>query len=351
MAISFVYREFEYRVNQLIEDAALDAGIVSSMLTADLLQRGMRALNLLLSSMPNLRIYTWQQRQILIPIYENDSRVNAPTDTFNLLDRVLRTPTRMTGTLTSSAGGTIAYADDDDFDTVLTQTSATGNVQIQLGTAAQLYEIGILWGATATVTAVIERSDDGTTWYQVTNDAQTIEAVDREWWWFAPEGAIPSLYWRVRLTSGTLVAREIYFGGPYSDIPISPLNRNQYMQLPIKTQPGRPLQAWLDRQRNKPVLRLWYPPSRAYRYCHIAAIQQQMLADVTSLRETLDVPQRYLDAIRAALAVRICRTWQEADKKRLPDLIQQMVDTQLPAITEDRDGSPIMAYPNIRGYT
>lgn len=350
MAISNSYGAFNYPVNQLIEDAALDAGILPQVLTADLLVRAMRQLNLMLTSMPNLRVYTWSQKQIIIPLYENVSAVETPAGTFNLLDPQFRNPTRLEGTLTSSAGGTTANADDDDFETLFTQSAPAGNLQIEFDTETQLYELGILWGATATVSYVIERSDDAITWLQV-DDTQTVDAVDRAWTWFAPDGAVPSLYWRVRMTSGTLSAREVYFGGPYNDITIAKLSRSQYMQMPTKSQPGRPLQAWLDRQRETPILRVWQTPQRLYRYYHIAAIQQKMFADVTTLRQTIDVPLRWLDTIKANLAIRICRTFPEADKNRLPMLQEQLAGTVMPAVSEDRDGADVQIYPNIRGYT
>lgn len=350
MAISNSYGAFNYPVNQLIEDAALDAGIPSQLLTADLLTRAMRALNLILTSMPNLRIYTWQQKQILIPLYENQAAVVAPPGTFNLLDRNFRQPTRLDGTLTSSASGIVRFADDDDFETRLVQTAPLGNLQLTLATATQLYELGILWGATASVSYVIERSDDEIVWLQV-DDEVTVDAVDRQWTWVALDGAVPSLYWRARMTSGTLDAREVYFGGTYTDITLAQLTRNEYMTMPTKAQPGRPLQAWLDRQRDQTILRVWQVPQRMYRYCHIAAIQQKMLADVTSLRQTLDVPLRWLDAMRAQLALRICRTFPEAKIERLKLLQEQAAETYMPAQSEDRDGSPITIFPQISGYT
>lgn len=350
MTISNSYGAFNYPVNQLIEDAALDAGIPSSLLTADILLRAMRALNLMLTSMPNLRIYTWQQKQILIPLYENQAAVVAPAGTFNLLDRNFRQPTRLSGTLSSSDGGVVRFADDDDFETRLVQVAPLGNVQIELASATQLYELGVLWGATASVSYVTESSDDTVTWRQI-DDEVVVDAVDRQWTWVALDGAVPALYWRLRMTSGTLDAREVYFGGMYTDITLAKLTRNQYMTMPTKAQPGRPLQAWLDRQRDQTILRVWQVPQRQYRYCHIAAIQQKMLADVTSLRQTLDVPLRWLDMMRSQLAVRICRTFPEAKLERLKVCQEQAAEAYMPAQSEDRDDSPITIFPQIAGYT
>jgi hypothetical protein len=351
MATSGQYGGFTYRVNQLIEDAALEAGIPAPMLTADVLLRAMRALNLMFTSMPNLRIYTWQQKQILIPMYEGQVACLAPDGTFNLLDRLVRTPTRLEPTLTSSAGGTTANSDDDDFETTFTQVSTLGNLQAVFDSDTQVYEIGLLWGATATVTFVLEWSpDSGATWQQI-GDEQSVDAVDRKWFWWAPDGVIPTTHYRVRMTSGTLVTRELYWGGAPSDITLAPLTRTQFMQMPTKSQPGRPTQAWLDRQQTNTYLQLSPPPSTTYRYCHVAAIQQKMLADVTSLRETLDVPLRWLDTVKANLAIRICRTFPEAKIERLKLLQEQLAETYMPAQSEDRDGASITVFPQIGGYT
>lgn len=353
MATSGTYGTYVYRVAQLIEDAGLAAGIPAQMLTPDVLTRSMRLLNLAFSEMPNLRIFTWQQQQILIPLYQGVGYAVPPAGTFNLLDRNLRTPVRLTGTYASDSGGDVTLAEDDDFDTMLTQTSLNGSVSLTMTTQTQVYEIGILWGMTDTVGYVVERSNDaGVTWAQV-GDAHTAAAVDNTWTWIALQGAIPSYSWRVRVTSSTLffAVRELYFGGQYNDIPIAKFSRTQFSQLSNRNQQGQPLQGWLDRQVDGPVLQLWYAPSRTYRYCHVAAFQQRMIADVTGLRQTLDVPARWYQAVKAQLAVRMCETFEEAKKDRLTDLRGQFMQAQLPAVSEDRDDSPIMNFPRISAYT
>lgn len=350
MATSGSYGGYTYRVNQLIEDAALRAGIPAQMMTADLLQRSLRALNLLFAEMPNLRIYTWQQQRILIPIYEGVQAATAPVGTFNLLDCNLRTPVRLDPTLVSSASGTTANSDDDDFETKFTQNAALGNLKATFDDETSVYEIGVLWGASATVSFVVERSPDGgTTWLEV--GSFTGSVADREWTWLALANSSLSTDWRIRMTSGTLNAREIYWGGLYRDVPMGVLSRSQFSQMPNAGQASQPLQAWKDRQLSVPVLRLWPLPARAYRYCHIAAYQQRMLANVVTLRETLDVPERWYESITARLAVKLCRTFEEAKKERLPDLMSQVNESMLPAISEDRDGAPVIMQPSVGYYT
>lgn len=352
MAISNSFGGFTYRVNQMIEDAALDAGIPAQLLTAEMLQRMMRTLNVMLQEMPNLRIFTWQQQRIIIPIYEATSAVPAPTGTFNLLDRNCRQPTRLTdGVLTSSDGGTVAFATDDDFETKLTQVSPNGNLRIAFTNATQVFEFGILWGAAGTYGYVTERSDDAVSWLQV-GDANLVTVADREWTWTVPDGNIASLYWRIRLTNGTMLsAREVYFGGIYRDVPFGPLSRTQYSQMVNRSTPGQPLQAFLDRQRDVPIMYVWPPASRAFRYYHVAAYQQRQIADVLTLRETIDVPQRWYSAVVKQLAVRICERFEEAKKDRLEDLRGQLAGVTMPAVSEDRDGAPIIIQPDIRAYT
>lgn len=335
----------------MIEDAALDAGIPAQMLTAEMLQRSMRTLNVMLQEMPNLRIFTWQQQRIIVPMYEATSAVPTPTGTFNLLDRNCRIPTRLDGTETSSAGGVVAYTVDDDFETKMTQNAVNGHVMIAFTTATQVFEFGILWGAAGTYGYVTERSDDSVTWYQV-GSANLVTVVDRQWTWTAPDGNIASTYWRVRVTNGaTLIAREIYFGGSYRDVPFGPLSRTQYSQLSNRSTPGQPLQAFLDRQRDEPIMYVWPPPARAYRYNHVVAYQQRKIADVLTLRETLDVPSRWYGTVVKQLAVRICERFEEAKKDRLEDLRGQLAGVMMPAVSEDRDGAPIIIQPDIRAYT
>ena len=352
MATSGSYGGFAYSVSELIEDAGLRAGIPAQAMTADLLARSLRALNLMFAAMPNIRVYTWTQQPILIPIYEGQARAETPDGTFNLLDRVMRTPTRLSGTLTSSAGGTVDNSDDDDFATKLTQSAPLGNLQIVFDEETQVAEVGILWGSTGDVSFAVEFSDDdGVSWQQV-GPTYEIASVDRKWTWVQPDGTYPNTYWRVRMVSGTMSAREIYFGGPlYQDITLAQLTRQQYLTMPNKSTPGQPNQAWLDRQLDKPYLVFWPPPQRLYRYNHVLAFQQRRIADVLTLRETLDVPANWFEYVTAQLALRMVQTFPEAKKEMLSSVQEQVTAAFMPAQSEDRDGSTITMYPQIAAYT
>jgi hypothetical protein len=73
--------------------------------------------------------------------------------------------------------------------------------------------------------------------------------------------------------------------------------------------------------------------------------------DVGSLQQTIEVPQRWVDAIVWNLAARLCYEIQQVDIN-LADKIGPLADRSLQtAMSEEYDNSPFMVAPNISMYT
>jgi hypothetical protein len=268
----------------------------------------------------------------------------------DVLNANLRTLMRLSGTYSSTAGGTVASAFDDDFDTILTQTSAAGSVVAQWSSATPVSTVGYLPGATGTLALAFERSDDGVTWTSVGTVASQV-FTDNVWAWFDTDTSVAATYFRVRATSGTIVVREIFLGNTPMAIPMSRLNRDNYTAFTNRTFAGRPLQFWFDRQRNAPVFNLWPVTDSGHRYAQIEMWRKRYIMDVGTLPQTLDIPQRWYEAVVLQLASRLAALLPEVPDERETKLLALADRALRAAEDEERDNSPIRWAPSIRVYT
>lgn len=350
MALSGDAATFTFDTQTALDAAAGRAGIAPELMSAEIIDRAILLANLMITEFPNYRIQSWSVQQVFMPLYSYQANLTTPQSTINILNMNLRTPARQTGTYASSAGGTVANAFDTNFETVLTQVSPNGNVSIQFTSATAVQAVGLLWGAAGTYAIALEYSNDGLTWYQV-DATQAITAVDRAWTWFEVDGGQPALYYRIRETGGgTLVLRELFFGNTIASIPIPPLSRDDYYNMPASATPGRPSQYWLDRQRRVPILRLWPATGTQYIYSYMQAARQAHLNQIELMTNDIDVPYTWYEFFVAEWAARICEQFEEAKKDRLAELQGTALAKRLLAASEDRDSSPIIIKPMLSGY-
>lgn len=350
MALSGETATYSFDVQEALDMAAGRAGIAPELMSAEIIQRSIRLANMMLSEFPNYRIQSWSVQQVFMPLYLYQANLVTPDGTVNILNVNLRTPARLAGTYASSAGGVVANAFDSNFETILTQAAPNGNVSIQFITATAVQSIGLLWGTVGSFSVVLEFSNDGITWYQV-DATQSITAIDRQWTWFEVDGGQPALYYRIRETAGgTLVLRELVFGNTIASIPIPPLSRDDYYNMPASPTPGRPSQYWLDRQRRVPVMRLWPATGSGYAYSYMQAARQAHLQQINLMMNDVDVPYTWYEFFVAEWAARICEQFEEAKKDRLAELQTAALGKRVLAASEDRDASPITIKPFLNGY-
>lgn len=117
------------------------------------------------------------------------------------------------------------------------------------------------------------------------------------------------------------------------DYPVTRVSQSVYASYSNKGTEGRPINFWMDKQRDAPVLHLYPTPDTAYSlvYYKLRRIEDTG-ADVAA--DQMDVPTRFLPALVAGLAVKI------AEKKapaRLADLTAMYVSVWNDAEAGDRD--------------
>ena len=129
------------------------------------------------------------------------------------------------------------------------------------------------------------------------------------------------------------------------------LNRDDYVNLPNKAFEGRPLQFWVDRLLNAPVLYLWPVPSAQFVTAQVVVWVKRYIMDVGTMTQEIEIPQRWYDAVVYILASRIAEETPTVDPQMIAILDQKAQRALLEAENEERDDSPIYLTPNIAVYT
>lgn len=327
MAYSGTVSQTNFNTRRVIENAARRCKLPAQSLTPEHVDIANDQLYLLLSDLANRGIQLWCIEKTIYPLYEGQSEITTITGTVDILNSNLRTLQQATGA----------------------QTSTAQSVQTIFTTPTVVSTLGIEWSAAA-VPIALQRSADGITWDTV--QTETPAAVAGEWTWFDLDTSVASSYFRVITTSPALSYSRIYLGNTPTEIPLARLSRDDYTNLPNKTFPSnRPLQFWLDRQVQRPVMNLWPVPNAAAETSQIVVWAQRHIMDVGTMTQEIEVPQRWYEAIVAMLAARLAMEYIEVDVNLVGLLDQKAKESLYFAQQEERDNSPMMILPNISMYT
>lgn len=154
------------------------------------------------------------------------------------------------------------------------------------------------------------------------------------------------------LPAGTVDVLQINYRYPDGrEVPLTRVSQDDYNNLPNKTFAGRPVQYWLDRQRDAPVVRVWPVPGTVAAAHSMYVSRQRHLMDVGELTDDLDIPQRWLNAIISDLAWRIGMEAPEVEAALIGELKAAANEAVLIAQNAERDQSPMRIAPRIRAYT
>jgi len=130
-----------------------------------------------------------------------------------------------------------------------------------------------------------------------------------------------------------------------SDLTINRIGVGDYASIPNKLTEGRPIQMWIDRQRDAPVLNLWPVPDKSdtyvLRYWRIRRIQ-----DAGAGVETADMNYRFLPCLVAGLAYNIALKVPEL-VQRIPMLKEVYEEAFALAAAEDREKTSEYYRPRI----
>jgi hypothetical protein len=284
---------------------------------------------LILSNLANRGISLWCVQKNVLGLKLNEAVYNLPVGTVDVLRCMYRTMTYPTGTASS--------------------TATTQSMQYSSTTA--INTIGISPNSAATYNLVVETSSNGVSWttlYTVPSFTTTASLP----YWFDIEPTTTATYWRIRETVlASLDVSSASFGNTPLEITMTKLNRDDYVDLPNKAFPGRPLQYWYDKQYQVPRLWLWPVPDDTT--AQIVVWNQRQIQDVGALTNTLEVPQRWIDAIIWLLAPYMAL---ELPADKIPPGRLEYLDAKAKEILEqaedgETDEAPMRISPRIGCYT
>ena len=356
MAYSGTVGQTVISVQTLIDHGARRCGKLAEELTSEQILSAKQSLYFLLSHIANLGINYWCINKKVFGLKADQYIYTMPLGTIDVLNVLYRTMNRPTGQYTSSAGGVVALAYDNDVETYCQQTSSNGNIAVDYGTGNPIYagSIGILpyisGGGSATWSLTLEYSVDGITWNTL-DDLGAIEVTDNQWVWTDIDPGQSVQYYRVRAYGGTTLAlREFYVGNNARLIQMSRLNRDDYTNLPNQNfTANQPYQFWFDRTIPQPTMYLWPVPSDPF--IQMTVWYSRQIMDVGALSGELEIPQRWYEAVLFMLAHRMSLELPQVAVDRITYLEKQAEKFLMEAEQEERDKSPIYFAPNISVYT
>lgn len=155
-----------------------------------------------------------------------------------------------------------------------------------------------------------------------------------------PADTIDVLEHQLRTNAGSSTSQQ--------DYSLSRITVSEYAQLSNKLTEARPLQVYIDRQADAPVVYVWPVPDNSQAYT-IVYWRMRRIQDVgEGGANTIDVPARFLPCLVAGLAYYIAMKKPEA-ADRLPFLKQEYEIQWDLAAGEDRDKSSVRFVPDV-GY-
>jgi len=277
----------------------------------------------------NRGLQLWCIERYLMPLYQAQGLITMPNGIVDILNTNLRT----VGVVNQNTNNT---------------TTSTTYTTI-FPTVTQVTTIGIEWSGASTSYA-LETSDNGTTWTTLATESNP-NATANTVTWVDVQGALATSYFRVRATSGTLNQSQVILANTPNEIPMARLNRDDYVNLPNKSFQGRPLQFWVDRLLNAPVLNLWPVPSPQFVTAQVVVWVKRYIMDVGMMTQEIEIPQRWYDAVVYVLASRLAEETPTVDPQMIAILDQKAQRSLMEAENEERDDSPIYLTPNIAVYT
>jgi hypothetical protein len=326
VAVSGTVSQTTFNTRKVIDHAFRRCRLPPQGISSEMIAVATESLYLILSAMANRGIQLWCIDKEILPLYEAVSEVPLPVGTVDILNANFRTLTELTGT----------------------ETSNSTTVSVDFGQDTQVTNVGVLFSG-ASVGYTVQTSPDGTNWTTVLTVANP-NLTGGQWNWTDMQGTLAQQYCRV-VGSGTLNQADVFFGNTPTEIPIARINRDDYSNLPNKTSQGRPLQYWLNRQREYPIMNVWQVPNGDFTFAQIVCYIKRYIMDVGTMTQEIEVPQRWYDAIVYCLAAKLAEELPSVDPQMLPILDQKMLRALKEAEDEERDNSPIYFTPNIAIYT
>lgn len=309
----------QVKISTIIEHALLRVGMPVEMQTPAIVDQALNNLHFILSTYQNTSNILWAMDEHMLPLVANQATYTSPAGTVDIRDINFRTLTYVTGTDTAPGAGVYQIQFDEQ----------------------QSIQIVKMTADTASIS--IDVSDDGVVWYTVTTINHTVGTE------FYKLPSFSSKYY-IRATPSTGTVTTLKTATGFSDIMLFRFNRNDYMMLPNKNYTGKPNSVYVSRELI-PEITLWPVPSNTYAEHTIHYVRQRQIADIGALTDTLEIPQRWLEATTWQLAKNMAFELPQIDPSRIQLCVSMAEKSKMEVEFEERDTADSWISPDIGVYT
>jgi hypothetical protein len=310
---------------KVVDHAFRRCRLQAQNITSEMHTYALESLYLMLSEMANIRTPSWCIERVILPMYQNQPIIPLPLGTVDVLNLNYLTLQQVSGDLT------------------ITSTS----YKVDFLSETVVNTVGVKW-AGASVPLTFQVSDDEITWYTVGSTSEA--AVAGEIIWTDIDAAQAYQFFRITSPS-TIDYLAITLGNMPQEIPLGVLNRDTYVQQSNKVFPSRPNSFWFQRDIPVPEVHLWPAPFAAAEQAQLILWRHRHIMDTENLRQDVEVPQRWIEAIVNGLAARVAAETPQVDASLIPMLEARSATSMQRAWDGDNDGSPTYITPGIGGYT
>jgi hypothetical protein len=311
----------------VLEHAVRRCGVLASVITAEIQLSSRQNLSIVLNNMAVLGMSLWCVEKQVYALDQGNARIFMERGTEELLNVLLRTGTQNDGVV--------------------------GVAEATYTPASAEQVAGVILGAPAgTYAFVVEGSPDGVTWTVYGSRDITLTSADRVCIDVDPSLSLED--WRARDTTAAsvIVLDSAVFVTGINEVDISPMNLDSYASLPNKFAQGRPTQYRYDKALPLQSIYVWPTASASNIYQVVAWVRRQ-IQDVGALSNTLEIPDRWWDAVIFELSTRVCLELpaEIVPQGRYDQLMTRAALSLNAVLNAEIDHAPFLLQPVIRGYT
>lgn len=314
--------------SKILEHGMRRAGVPPDKQTPEIVNTGIECLYMLLLGLSSKGINLWTVDHDYIGVNAAQATYVLPLGSLEILGRPnYCMPTQALGT-----------------------NSFTGNTfSTNLGTATVIQRIGVMFSA---VSAIDTISIVGDASANLVSKQPAAPLAANVWYWFNLDPSVSAVNWTVSTLNACTIS-QFFLASAVAEIPISPWSRDTYMAQNNKFMQGRPGTNFYFEKLLAPQFTLWPVPNTSSLGDHVSLFVYRQPQDVGSLTNTLEIPQRWIDAVPWLLAKQLMFELPSdiVDMSRYPMVQQEAGEAMITVERREDDGMPFYLTPAIRGYT
>ena len=148
------------------------------------------------------------------------------------------------------------------------------------------------------------------------------------------------------LSDSTIDALQVIINRSNTDLPLTRISYEEYLQIPNKGQTGRATQYTVKRDRDNPTIFVWPIPENSTDKLKVEKISE--LTDINkSATQNADVPKRFLPCLSAGLAFYMSMKRAHVPPQKITFLKQNYEELLNRALLEDSEKASMYILPKL----